>query len=411
MAQLSVEAEAKEVGLDAERLARIDRHFARYVDDGRLPGWLILVSRAGRIVHLTTYGQRDREAGAPVERDTLFRIFSMTKPITSVAALMLYEEGAFELKTPVRSFIPAFDDVRVYRSGSALSPVLEPAVEPVRIWHLLTHTAGLTYGFHHAHPVDAMYRAAGFEWGSPEGLSLAACCDRWAQLPLLFQPGREWNYSVATDVLGRVIEVVSGQSLDEFLADRILGPLGMTETRFAVRPEDAPRLAALYVPEPGNRSAVRNDAMGAIALEEPRFLSGGGGLVSTAADYHRFTQMLLHEGQLDGVRLLGTRTVRFMTRNHLPGNSDLEAFGRPLFAETSFDGIGFGLGFSVVLDPQANRVLSSPGEYAWGGAASTAFWVDPAEQITALFLTQLLPSSTHPIRPQLRQLVYQAVVD
>ncbi|HEX4538737.1 MAG TPA: serine hydrolase domain-containing protein [Acidimicrobiales bacterium] len=411
MAQLSVEAEAKEVGLDAERLARIDRHFARYVDDGRLPGWLILVSRAGRIVHLTTYGQRDREAGAPVERDTLFRIFSMTKPITSVAALMLYEEGAFELKTPVRSFIPAFDDVRVYRSGSALSPVLEPAVEPVRIWHLLTHTAGLTYGFHHAHPVDAMYRAAGFEWGSPEGLSLAACCDRWAQLPLLFQPGREWNYSVATDVLGRVIEVVSGQSLDEFLADRILGPLGMTETRFAVRPEDAPRLAALYVPEPGNRSAVRNDAMGAIALKEPRFLSGGGGLVSTAADYHRFTQMLLHEGQLDGVRLLGTRTVRFMTRNHLPGNSDLEAFGRPLFAETSFDGIGFGLGFSVVLDPQANRVLSSPGEYAWGGAASTAFWVDPAEQITALFLTQLLPSSTHPIRPQLRQLVYQAVVD
>jgi CubicO group peptidase (beta-lactamase class C family) len=411
VAQLSVEAEAKEVGLDAERLARIDRHFARYVDDGRLPGWLILVSRAGRIVHLTTYGQRDREAGAPVERDTLFRIFSMTKPITSVAALMLYEEGAFELKTPVRSFIPAFDDVRVYRSGSALSPVLEPAVEPVRIWHLLTHTAGLTYGFHHAHPVDAMYRAAGFEWGSPEGLSLAACCDRWAQLPLLFQPGREWNYSVATDVLGRVIEVVSGQSLDEFLADRILGPLGMTETRFAVRPEDAPRLAALYVPEPGNRSAVRNDAMGAIALKEPRFLSGGGGLVSTAADYHRFTQMLLHEGQLDGVRLLGTRTVRFMTRNHLPGNSDLEAFGRPLFAETSFDGIGFGLGFSVVLDPQANRVLSSPGEYAWGGAASTAFWVDPAEQITALFLTQLLPSSTHPIRPQLRQLVYQAVVD
>ena len=411
MAQLSVEAEAKELGLDAERLARIDRHFARYVDDGRLPGWLILVSRVGEIVHLSTYGQRDREAGAPVERDTLFRIFSMTKPITSVAALMLYEEGAFELKTPVSSFIPAFADVRVYRSGSALTPVTEPAVEPVRIWHLLTHTAGLTYGFHHAHPVDAMYRAAGFEWGSPEGLNLADCCDRWAHLPLLFQPGREWNYSVATDVLGRVVEVVSGQSLDEFLADRILGPLGMTETRFSVPAEDANRLAALYVPEPGNGTAVRHDAMGAIALKEPRFLSGGGGLVSTAHDYHRFTQMLLHEGQLDGVRLLGTRTVRFMTHNHLPGNADLETFGRPLFAETSFDGVGFGLGFSVVLDPPANKVLSSPGEFAWGGAASTTFWVDPVEKVTALFLTQLLPSSTHPIRPQLRQLVYQALVD
>jgi CubicO group peptidase (beta-lactamase class C family) len=351
------------------------------------------------------------ESGAPVERDTLFRIFSMTKPITSVAALMLYEEGDFELKTPVSSFIPAFTDMRVYRSGSALSPVTEPAVEPVRIWHLLTHTAGLTYGFHYAHPVDAMYRAAGFEWGSPEGLNLAGCCDRWAELPLLFQPGLEWNYSVATDVLGRVVEVASGQPLDQFLAQRILGPLGMAETRFTVPAEDASRLAALYVPKPGDGTAQRSDAMGAIALKEPRFLSGGGGLVSTAADYHRFTQMLLHEGQLDGLRLLGTRTVRFMTRNHLPGNVDLEKFGRPLFAETSYDGVGFGLGVSVVLDPEANKVLSSPGEYAWGGAASTAFWVDPAEQITALFLTQLLPSSTHPIRPQLRQLVYQALVD
>jgi CubicO group peptidase (beta-lactamase class C family) len=230
-------------------------------------------------------------------------------------------------------------------------------------------------------------------------------------LPLLFQPGREWNYSVATDVLGRVVEVASGQSLDQFLAQRILGPLGMTETRFSVPAEDASRLAALYVPRAGDGAAQRNDAMGAIALKEPRFLSGGGGLVSTAGDYHRFTQMLLHEGQLDGARLLGTRTVRFMTRNHLPGKVDLETFGRPLFAETSFDGIGFGLGFSVVVDPEANKVLSSPGEYAWGGAASTVFWVDPAEQITALFLTQLLPSSTHPIRPQLRQLVYQALID
>jgi CubicO group peptidase (beta-lactamase class C family) len=411
VADLKVEVEAGEVGFDEGRLARIDRHFARYVDDGRLPGWLVLVSRGGRIVHLSTYGQRDIEAGAPVELDSLFRLYSMTKPITSVAAMMLYEEGAFELKDPVSRFIPSFEDVRVYRSGSALNPATEPAVEPVRVWHLLTHTAGLTYGFHHATPVDAMYRAAGFEWGSPPGTDLAGCCDVWASLPLLFQPGAEWNYSVATDVLGRIVEVASGRSLDDFLAERIFRPLGMADTAFHVTAAEVERLAALYIPEPGTRRALRMDAMGQAALSPPAFLSGGGGLVSTAADYHRFTQMLLGRGALDGVRLLGTRTVRYMTRNHLPGDADLETFGRPLFAETSFDGVGFGLGFSVVDDPAKNKVLSSKGEYAWGGAASTAFWVDPAEEVTALFLTQLLPSSTHPIRPQLKQLVYQALVD
>ena len=411
MAELKVEVDPAEAGFDQDRLRRIDRHFAAYVDDGRLPGWLAVVTRGGRVVHVASAGQRDMEAGLPIETDTLFRIYSMTKPITSVAAMMLYEEGAFELKDPVSRFIPAFADSRVYRSGSALNPVTEPAMEPVRVWHLLTHTAGLTYGFHHAHPVDAMYRAAGFEWGTPEGLDLAGCCDRWAGLPLLFQPGSEWNYSHATDVLGRVVEVASGQSLDEFLADRIFGPLGMPDTSFAVVGENTGRLAALYTPAPDTKKAVRLDAMGQAALRPPAALSGGGGLVSSAADYHRFTQMLLNEGALDGVRLLGSRTVRYMARNHLPGGADLEVFGRPLFAETSFDGVGFGLGFSVVENPVANRVLSSASEFAWGGAASTAFWVDPAEQITAIFMTQLLPSSTHPIRPQLKQLVYQALVD
>ncbi|HZD01409.1 MAG TPA: serine hydrolase domain-containing protein [Actinomycetes bacterium] len=409
--RLEVEVEADEVGFDAGRLARIDRHFARYVDDGRLPGWLALVSRRGRVAYLSTCGLRDVEAGHPVELDTRFRIYSMTKPITSVAAMMLYEEGAFELKDPVSKFIPAFADVRVFRGGSALDAVTVPAVEPVRIWHLLTHTAGLTYGFHYAHPVDAMYRAAGFEWGTPEGLDLAGCCERWASLPLLFEPGAEWNYSVATDVLGRVVEVVSGQPLDRFFAERILDPLGMTDTSFWVDATSAGKFAALYVPEPGTRRVVRYDVPGQRFLRPPMCLSGGGGLVSTAADYHRFTQMLLGAGELDGVRLLGTRTVRYMTRNHLPGGADLEAFGRPLFAETTFCGVGFGLGFSVVDDPLASKVLSSAGEFAWGGAASTAFWVDPAEQITALFLTQLLPSSAHPLRSQFRQLVYQALVD
>ena len=410
MGMFEVEVEPGEVGFDAERLARIDRHFERYVDDGRLPGWLAVVSRRGKVAHVASYGHRDRENDLPIEHDTLFRIFSMTKPITSVAAMMLYEEGAFELKDPVHRFIPSFRNLRVYRSGSVNAPVLEPTTEPMRIWHLLTHTSGLSYGFHHLHPVDALYRKAGYEWGSPKGLDLAAVVDQWAELPLVFQPGSSWNYSVSTDVPGRVVEVVSGQSLDEFFRTRIFEPLGMTDTRFHVPEDDLGRLAALYVPG-GDRKAVRFDALGRVTTQPPTFVSGGGGLVSTAADYHRFTQLLLGRGQVDGVRLLGDRTVRYMTRNQLPGNLDLEHFGQSGFAETAFDGVGFGLGFSVVLDAAAGKVPTSEGSFAWGGAASTAFWVDPREEITAVFLTQLLPSSTHPIRPQLQQLVTQAIVD
>jgi CubicO group peptidase (beta-lactamase class C family) len=335
----------------------------------------------------------------------------MSKPITAVAAMILWEEGGFELNDPVSRFIPSFADVRVYREGSSLKAVTEPASEPVRIWHLLTHMSGLTYGFHYTHPVDAMYRAAGFEWSSPPGMDLAACCDAWAAFPLLFQPGTEWNYGVSTDVLGRVVEVVSGQSLDAFFEERICRPLGMDDTAIRVDGRDAERLGALYTPDPATGRAMRLDLLGDLAFARPSALSGGGGLVSTAADYHRFTQMLLNEGELDGVRLLGSRTVRYMAENHLPGGVDLEAIGRPLFSETTFDGTGFGLGFSVLADPVKNKVLSSPGEYAWGGAASTAFWIDPVEQITALFFTQLLPSSAYPIRPQLKQLVYQALVD
>jgi CubicO group peptidase (beta-lactamase class C family) len=405
---LQVEAEPGEAGFDAARLARIQGHFDGYVQDGRLPGWLAVVTRFGRVVHLSRGGQRDLEAGLPVELDTRWRIYSMTKPVASVAAMMLYEEGRLQLTDPVSRYIPSFGDVRVYSKGSALKPLTVPAMEPMRVWHLLTHTAGLTYGFHHAHPVDAMYRAAGFEWGSPREMDLAACCDAWAALPLVFQPGAEWNYSVATDVLGRVVEVVSGQSLDQFLDQRVLGPLGMGDTGFWTGDD---RLAALYSPDPRTGRAARNVPMDGGARRPPTLLSGGGGLVSTAADYHRFTQMLLNGGALDGVRLLGSRTVDYMVRNHLPGGADLEAFGRPLFAEMPFSGVGFGLGVSVVVDSVKGRSLCSEGEYAWGGAASTAFWVDPREELTALFFTQLLPSSTHPIRSQFRTLVYQALVD
>jgi len=411
--ELKIEVDPAEVGLDAERLQRIDNHFKAYVDDGRLPGWLICVSKNGRLAHVSRYGSRDTEAALPVEPDTVWRIYSMTKPITTVAAMMLYEEGAFELTDPVSKFIPSFADTRVYTGGSDLRPVTVPAAEPVRIWHLMTHTAGLTYGFHRVHPADAMHRAAGFDLDTRPGITLAQACDIWAAIPLLFQPGAEWNYSVATDVLGRVVEVASGQPLDEFFSSRILGPLGMTDTGFFAPPEDLPRLAALYGMGP-DRKAARLDALGAAARKPPTLLSGGGGLVSTAADYHRFTQMLLPRaespaGELDGVRLLSPRTVRYMWLNHLPGGLDLEKFGRPLYAETPFRGIGFGLGFAVVIDPVPGKVPSSVGEVSWGGAASTAFWIDPADELTVSFFTQLIPSSAHPIRPQLRQLIYQAL--
>jgi CubicO group peptidase (beta-lactamase class C family) len=414
MTELKAEIDPAEVGIDLGRLGRIDRHFMRYVDDGRLPGWLVTVSRNGRLAHVSAYGQRDTEAGLPVETDTLWRIYSMTKPVTSVAAMMLYEEGAFELTDPVSKFIPSFADMRVYTGGSDARYLTVPAAEPVRIWHLLTHTSGLTYGFHNVHPVDSLYRKAGFEWGTPAGLDLAGVCDVYAGLPLLFQPGTEWNYSVSTDVLGRVVEVASGQSLDAFFADRIFGPLDMTETGFHIDGGDASRLAALYTRGPGGQ-ATRLDSMGKVAQDQPpRFLSGGGGLVSTAADYNRFLSMLLNRpgspgGELDGARLLSPHTVAYMTRNHLPGGADLETFGRPLFAEASFQGAGFGLGFSVLHDAAAGKLVGSEGEYSWGGAASTAFWVDPAEALTVTFFTQLLPSSTYRIRPQLRQLVYQAL--
>jgi CubicO group peptidase (beta-lactamase class C family) len=400
------------LGVDPGRLARLDAHFRRYVDDGRLPGWHIAVTRRGSLVHSSTYGHRDVEAGIPFSDDTIVRLFSMTKPITSVAAMILYEEGAFELKDQVKWFLPAFGETQVYRQGSFLKPVTEPQTERMRIWHLLSHTSGLTYGFHNTHPVDAMYRRAGFEWGIPDGMDLEACCDAWARMPLVFQPGTEWNYGVSTDVLGRVIEVISGQPLDQFFRERIFEPLGMTDTEFWVPDDKADRLARLYVPNPADKTAVlAPNALTRTSTSRPRMLGGGGGLFGTTADYLRFCHMLLGRGELDGVRILGPRTVDFMTRNHLPGGADLEAIGRPLFAETAYDGIGFGLGFSVVIDPVANKVLSSPGEYAWGGAASTAFWIDPVEEVVVVFMTQLLPSDTHPIRTQLKQLVYQSLVD
>jgi CubicO group peptidase (beta-lactamase class C family) len=411
MGALETEFDAGELGFDPVRLRRIDAHFAEYVADERLPGWTVAVTRHGRLAHLSHHGWADVEANKPVEQDTIFRIYSMTKPITSVAAMMLAEEGAFELKDPVSAYIPCFADLRVFSGGSSIRQETVPATEPMRIWHLLTHTSGLTYGFHNAHPVDAAYRAAGFEWGTPPGFDNAACCEAWATLPLLFEPGTEWNYGVSTDVLGHLVEVVSGRSLDEFMRERIFEPLGMVDTGFHVPESEMDRLAALYVPNPADGKRLRFDALGSVSTTPPTVLSGGGGLLSTVADYLAFCDMLRRKGSYGGGHLLGTRTLEYMARNHLPGGADLEAFGRPLFSETTFDGVGFGLGFAVVDDPVKNKVPGSPGEFNWGGAASTAFWIDPVEDITVVFLTQLLPSSTHPIRSQLKALVHQALID
>jgi len=409
--RLQVEVDPRDVGLDASRLGRIAAHFERYVDDGRLAGWQLAISRAGHVGYLATAGRRDVEADLPVDPDTIWRIFSMTKPITSVAALMLWEEGAFELKDPVSRFIPEFADLRVWRMGTAAKPVLDPIAEPMQLWHLMTHTAGLTYGFTYSHPVDQMYRDAGFEWGVPADTDLAGICARLGRLPLLFQPGAEWAYSMAIDVLGRVVEVASGQSLDEFLRVRVFEPLGMSDTGFHVPAEQAHRLAALYGAHPVTGLAMRLDLAGAAATVPPTAFLGGGGLVSTTSDYLRFAEMLRRGGELDGARLLSPRTVRYATRNHLPGGADLTAFGRPLFSETTFDGVGFGLLGAVTIDPVKAKVPGSPGDFGWGGAASTTFWVDPVEDLTVVFMTQLMPSSTHPIRSALKQLVHQSLVD
>ena len=403
--------EASEVGFDGDRLRRLDAHLNAYVADGRLAGWSTAVVRAGRVAHVASGGHQDREAGRSVEPDAIWRIYSMTKPITAVAAMVLWEQGCFELKDPVSRFLPEYADLRVWRSGSVTLPAYEPVTEPMALWHLFSHTAGLTYGFMYAHPVDELYRRAGFEWGVPAEADLADVVQRLAQLPLLFQPGREWNYSMSIDVLGRVIEVITGESLDTALRRLVLEPLGMHDTGFWCPPDQAHRLATLYGAHPRTRLATRLEAAGSAALAPPAAFLGGGGLVSTLDDYVRFTEMVRCGGELDGVRLLGSRTVALMCSNHLPGGADLTQVGRPLFSETAFDGVGFGLLGSVTLDPAATKTGGSVGDVAWGGAASTAFWVDPAEELCVVFMTQLLPSSTHPLRSQLRQLVYQALVD
>jgi CubicO group peptidase (beta-lactamase class C family) len=409
--ELSVEIDPRDAGFDAERLARLDRFLDAYVASGRQKGNLIAISRGGKVAHLSFRGARDESAGLPVELDTIWRMYSMTKPITSTAAMLLYEEGALSLLDPVAKYIPAFEHARVYRQGPAINMISAPATEPLQVWHLMTHTSGLTYDWYYTHPVDELYRKAGFGTPAAQQFTLEEACNRWASVPLLFEPGTAWNYSVATDVLGRVVEVASGQSLDQFFASRIFEPLGMHDTAFCVPSSDQQRLTRLYVTDPSTAQLVlapRN--LESRGLDQPKMFSGGGGLVSTAGDYLRFTNLLLHEGKLDGVRLLSPQTVKLMSANHLPGGALITPpFGRSLIGP-SFEGRGFGLGLSPLIDPVAAKTLSSAGEYCWGGAAGTAFWVDPAKDLTVVFCTQVY-FARDDFSYTLRQLVYQALVD
>lgn len=387
------------LGFSSARLSRIRPTLQRYVDAGKLAGIQTVIMRRGQVIHHECVGMRTVEDAQPLTPDTIYRIYSMTKPITTVAAMMLYEEGRFHLDDAVADYLPAFKDLRVYAGPGVLGPELVKPSTPMTIHHLMTHTSGLSYGWFEDTPVDALYRQGGM---MEPGGSMAERLERLAKLPLVSHPGTAWRYSVSTDVLGYLVEVLSGQSLGDFFQERIFGPLGMTDTDFHVPAEKVDRFAAVYGP---GMQVVDAPTSGQFTAVD-RAHSGGGGLVGTAADYLRFAQMLMNHGALDGERLLGRKTVELMTLDHLPAALKPIAIGL-----SPVRGCGFGLGVQVVENVAASQRLGSVGAYGWGGAANTDFWNDPKEQITGLFMTQFMPSDTYAARRDFRNLVYQALVD
>lgn len=405
-------------GMSGDRLARIGRFIDEaYIATGKLPGALVQVWRRGELALSTVLGLADRERQVPLAEDAIFRIYSMTKPITSVAAMMLVEECKLALDDPVSKYIPAWDKLGVYAGGFMESFQTRPPARPMLVVDLLRHTSGLTYGFQQHTNVDAAYRQLKLGDLFVED-TLEGVIDKLATLPLEFSPGEAWNYSVATDVLGYLVQKISGMPFETFLKERILEPLGMVDTGFHVPADKASRFCACYAVGAlgskvisANGPALMDDPRTSPFLKPPVFISGGGGLVSTAADYMRFARMLLQGGELDGVRLLGPKTLALMTANHLPGGADLPRLSRSLFSEAAYDGVGFGLGFATTLTPATTLIPGSAGDFFWGGAASTFFWVDPQEDLIGLFLTQVLPSSAYPVRRQLRTLVYGAITE
>jgi CubicO group peptidase (beta-lactamase class C family) len=409
MSALEVKVDPSSVGLDAGRLERIAAHFNRYLEDRRLPGWLVTVSRGGALAWVGRGGHRDRENDRPVTDDTIWRIYSMTKPVTAVVAMSLYEEGLFDLNHNVGRWIPELAEARVYVGGGPEAPETRPAAGPVRVAHLLSHTSGLTYGFQYRHPVDAIYRQKGYDFVWRSSSDLAGAVHDFCSAPLLFDPGTRFNYSVSLDVLGYLIERWTGQSLDAVFRERVLGPLGMTDTDWWCPEDKHDRLAELYLPGPDG--AVAFPDWGRHARRWPRLLGAGGGLMSSARDYERFMAMLLNGGELEGRRIISRPTLALMTANHLSAGGDLATLAEDGYADLDGAGMGFGFGGAVVTNPAANLTSFSAGTYLWGGAASTYFWVDPREQLSAAFYTQLMPPSTYPLRRELQQLVYGALAD
>jgi len=350
----------------------------------------------------------DRERAKPTQADTIFRIYSMTKPVTSVALMMLHERAAFQLTDPVSRWIPEFENLRVFKYGNYPAFITEPALRPMTVHDLLTHQSGISYGIMERTNVDHAYRKLGI--GGGKG-TLAEMVKVMATLPLEFSPGEAWSYSAATDVVGHLVELMSGMSLDDYFRERVFEPLGMVDTGFVVPEAKRSRFAACYGRNAAKQLYLQDDPADTHYGRPKTYYSGGAGLVSTAADYLRFAEMLRRGGELDGARILGPRTVKYMTSNHLPGGGDLASVARGSFSETRFEGVGFGLGVSVTIDPVKAQVPSSVGEFGWGGLASTAFWVDPKEELTVIFMTQLIPSTIYGFRPQLKSIVYGAIVD
>ena len=415
-------ASPESAGMSKPVLDRIDDHLKRrYIDADRFPGTQLLVYRRGNIVHSAVQGFADLERKAPVKDDTIFRIYSMTKPITSVAFMMLVEEGRVALDEPVHKYIPEWKNLGVFQAGTAPAFLTKPPARPMQIVDLMRHTSGLTYGFQQRGNVDAAYREAKVGEVEKAGTLDTMIADL-SKIPLEFSPGEAWNYSVSTDVIGYLIGKISGMPFEQFLKERIFDPLGMADTDFFVSPDKAHRFAACYNADPGGMMSFHaTEKKGGLTLQEdptkssfltkPSFISGGGGLCSTAADYLAFCRALLNGGELGGVRLIGPKTLKLMTTNHLPGGRDLPEMSRSMFAEATYNGIGFGLGFSVTMDPAKTLIPGSPGEYAWGGAATTSFWIDPAEELIAIFMTQVLPSSAYPLRRELRTMVYAGITE
>ena len=415
-------ASPESAGMSKAAFDRIEDHLKRrYIDAGRFPGTQLVVLRRGKLVHSTVQGFADLERRAAMKDDTIFRIYSMTKPITSIAFMMLVEEGRVALDEPVHKYIPEWKNLGVFQAGIAPAFLTRPPSRPMLIVDLLRHTSGLTYGFQQRSNVDAAYREMKIGEVEKAG-TLQSMIEQLAKVPLEFSPGEAWNYSVSTDVIGYLIGLISGRPFEQFLKERIFEPLEMKDTDFFVPAGKANRFAACYSASPqgamtfhaaerkGNLT-LQDDPATSTFLSPPSFISGGGGLCSTAADYLTFCRALLNGGELSGVRLVGAKTLALMTSNHLPGGRTLPEMSRSLFSEATYHGIGFGLGFSVTLDPVQTLIPGSAGEYAWGGAATTSFWIDPAEELIAIFMTQVLPSTAYPIRRELRTMIYAAITD